>query len=84
MANADLQSFIDRMASLYREKKQCDEMLADLKKEIDSSGFDKSAVDDVVKRMMMDEAKLEKLKSREEQRRLYADTIGQSDLFGAN
>ena len=81
MANADLQSFIDRMASLYREKKQADEMLADLKKEIDGSGFDKSAVDDVVKRMMMDEAKLEKLKSREEQRRLYADTIGQGELF---
>lgn len=81
MANADLQSFIDRMASLYREKKQADEMLADLKKEIDSSGFDKAAVDDVVKRMMMDEAKLEKLKSREAERQRYAEEIGQGSLF---
>ena len=80
--NADLQNFIERLAGLLREKKQADEMIADLRQEIDSAGFDKSAVEAVVKRIMLDEDKARKAKAKEEAIRLYAENIGQSDLFG--
>ena len=42
-ANADRQSFIDRLVNLHREKAQTDELISDLKQEIASSGFDKGA-----------------------------------------
>ena len=82
MSNTDLQSFVDRLSSLLREKAQTDELIADLKQEIASAGFDKAAVDAVVKRVMMDEDKAKKAKSKEQDIRTYAASLGQSDLFG--
>jgi uncharacterized protein (UPF0335 family) len=81
-ANAELQSFIDRLASLLKEKSETESLIADLKQEIASAGFDKSAVDAVVKRVMMDHEKAVKAKAKEEAIKTYVLALGQSDLFG--
>ena len=64
MSNISLDSYIDRMFSLEKEKKQATDMIKDLKSEAKSNGFDSEAISEVVKRRLMDEKKIAKLREK--------------------
>lgn len=81
MQNAQLEAFISRLTGLHKEKNQITEMITEVKHEAKSSGFDGDALSELVKRILMDEAKVEKAKHREEVARIYAEAIGQGSLF---
>jgi len=81
MSNISLDSYIDRMFSLEKEKKQATDMIKDLKSEAKSNGFDSEAISEVVKRRLMDEKKIAKLREKAETARMYAEKIGQLNLF---
>ncbi len=76
-----LNTYIDRLATLEREKKQVSELVKDLKTEAKSEGFDPDALAEVVRRMLFDEDKVAKLKEKAELAKLYAEKLGQLTLF---
>lgn len=81
MGNATIQAFVDRLIRLEEEKKTNAEMISDLKQEMKSNGFDADGITELVRRKMFDEAKLSKLRAKLEAAALYAEAIGQADLF---
>ena len=81
MSNTELSSYVERAMNLHREKQQIDEMLSELLQEVANTGLEKAAFVAVVKRLQLDEDKLRKAKAKEEAMRLYAENLGQSDLF---
>ena len=81
MSNESLSSYIDRLVTLEMEKKENAEMIKELKTEAKSSGFDTSALSDVVHRKLLDEKRKTKVKAKEKAARLYARELGQLDLF---
>lgn len=81
MDNTNLNSFVERLVNLEREKKQLSEMISEVKTEAKNTGLDPDAVSLVVSRFMADESKVEKMKARMEAARLYAESIGQASLF---
>lgn len=81
MSNSEITSYIDRLYSLENEKQQAAEMIKELKAEAKSNGFDAEAIAEVVKRMMMKEERLKKLRAKEDAARLYAESKGQLRLF---
>jgi uncharacterized protein (UPF0335 family) len=82
MENAEnLQSYVDRLAKLKVEQKQISEFMSDLKAEAKSNGFDPGAIDEIASRIVAKEELLKRRKDREETARLYAEKIGQKDLF---
>jgi len=81
MSNSEIGSYIDRLHALEKEKIQAAEMIKELKAEAKSNGFDAEAIAEVVKRMMMKEERLKKLREKEEAARLYAENKGQLNLF---
>jgi len=81
MDNATLQSYVDRLVKLKTEQKQLAEFTADVKLEAKSNGFDVGALDEIVARIVAKEELLKKRKEREEIARVYAEAIGQLNLF---
>lgn len=81
MDNSNLQGFIDRMVKLKREAKEITEVLAEVKAEAKSTGFDVGAIEEIVARIIAKEELLKKRKQRDEMARAYAEAIGQMSLF---
>lgn len=79
--NASIKSFVERICNLEREKKQLSEVISEAKTEAKSSGLDIAAITEVVRRIMADEDKVEKMKAKLDAARLYAENIGQGQLF---
>ncbi len=81
MDNSNLQSYVDRLVKLTTEKKQISDFISDLKAEAKSNGFDPGALDEIVGRIVAKEELLQRRKQREEIARVYAEAIGQLNLF---
>jgi uncharacterized protein (UPF0335 family) len=81
MSNGTLESYIERLTTLEREKKQVADLVRDLKAEAKSTGFDPDALAEVVRRVLWDEDKVAKAKEKAEAAKLYAEKIGQLNLF---
>jgi uncharacterized protein (UPF0335 family) len=81
MSNGTLESYIERLTTLEREKKQVADLVRDLKAEAKSTGFDPDALAEVVRRILWDEEKIAKAKEKAESAKLYAERIGQLNLF---
>lgn len=79
--NTNLQGFVDRLVRLKREAKELSEVQAEVKSEIKSVGFDVSAVEEIVNRIVAKDELLRKRKQRDEMARVYAEAIGQLSLF---
>jgi uncharacterized protein (UPF0335 family) len=79
--NSQIQAFIDRLVGLHKERKQISEMITEVKSEAKNSGYDADAMSEIVKRVLMNEEKIEKAKQKEEIARIYAEAIGQMSLF---
>ena len=81
MSNESLDKYIERLTTLEREKKQVADLVKDLKAEAKSTGFDPDALAEVVRRILWDEDKVAKAKEKAEAAKLYAEKIGQLNLF---
>ena len=80
-SNAALQSYIDRLVSLNKEKKQVGELMKELKSEAKSNGFDPRAMDDLVSRILASEETMKKRKEKDDLARVYAKALNQLNLF---
>lgn len=80
-SNTALQSFVDRLVSLHKEKKQTMDIIKDLKSEAKSNGFDPAALDELVKRILASEEALKKNKDKSDLAKVYANAIGRISLF---
>jgi|LakMenEpi03Aug12_release.lakeMendotaPanAssembly.Ray.scaffolds.fasta_scaffold5575536_1 uncharacterized protein (UPF0335 family) len=76
-----LDSYIKRFTNLENERRQHAEIFKDLKLEAKNSGYDAEAIIEVVRRMMADSKRRAITKEKAEMARLYAEKIGQKDLF---
>ena len=81
MSNESLDKYIERLTTLEKEKAQVTDLIKDLKAEAKSTGFDADAIQELVRRMLWDEAKVAKAKEKAEAAKLYAEKIGQLNLF---
>lgn len=82
--NTALQSYIDRLVSLNKEKAQVAELIKELKSEAKSNGFDPSAMDNYVRAVLASEETLKKRREKEDLTRVYARALGRLDLFPEN
>lgn len=80
-SNTALQSYIDRLVSLHKEKAQTMEIMKDLKSEAKSNGYDPSAMEELVKRILASEETLKKRREKEDLARVYANALDKIDLF---
>ncbi len=80
-SNTALQSYIDRLVGLNKEKKQILDMIKDLKTESKSNGFDPTAMEELVKRILASEETLKKRREKEDLARIYAKALNQINLF---
>ena len=81
MGNANLRSYIDRLVKIKQEQRQTAEFLSDVKAEAKSNGYDTGALDEIVSRIIAKEELLKRRKEREEIAKVYAEAIGQLNLF---
>lgn len=80
-SNTALQSYVDRLVGLNKEKKQITDMMKDLKTEAKSNGFDPAAMEELVKRILASEEALKKNKDKADLAKVYANAIGRLSLF---
>lgn len=80
-SNTALQSYVDRLVSLNKEKKQVGELMKELKSEAKANGFDPAAMDEFVRRILANEETLKKNKDKVELAKVYAKALGQLSLF---
>jgi uncharacterized protein (UPF0335 family) len=80
-SNTALQSYIDRLVSLNKEKKQVGELMKELKSEAKSNGFDPVAMEELVRRILASEETMKKRKEKDDLARVYAKALNQLNLF---
>jgi uncharacterized protein (UPF0335 family) len=80
-SNTALQSYIDRLVSLNKEKAQVADLIKELKSEAKNNGFDPTAMEELVKRILASEETLKKRREKEDLARIYAKALNQINLF---
>lgn len=80
-SNSELQSYVDRLISLNKEKAQVAELIKELKAECKSNGFDPAAMEELVKRILASEETLKKRREKEDLARVYATALDKINLF---
>lgn len=82
--NTALQSYVDRLVSLNKEKTQVADLIKELKSEAKSNGYDPAAMENLVKAILASEETLKKRREKEDLTRVYARALGKLDLFPEN
>ena len=80
-SNTALQSYIDRLVSLNKEKAQVADLIKELKSEAKSNGYDPAAMEELVKRILASEETLKKRREKEDLARVYATALDKINLF---
>lgn len=80
--NAQIKSFIERLVQLETEKRQKSEDIRELLAEAKSVGFLPAAIKMNAVQILKDEAKKRKEAEIREHAAIYAEAMGQGDLFG--
>lgn len=76
-----LDRYVERFKNLETEKQNLSDLHKDLRQEAKSQGYDARAIMKVVKRIMADEKRRAAEKEKDSIARVYAESIGQGDLF---
>lgn len=79
--NTALKSYVDRLISLHKEKKQVQEIMKDLKSEAKSSGIDVKAMDKLVSLTLAKEEVRKQQRDTEDLAKVYAKALGLLNLW---